>query len=247
MGTFNTLPTTPTDGTLIDDVWLEENVIDNLLAVVEMTAGGVSLFAGGSSKEIGYPMGTIISIARITDISNIWLRCDGRTIGSASSGATARANADMLTLYTHIWDNTSNTDIVIQNSAGVGTTRGASAVADFNANKRLPLFDMRGRVLVGMDDPTGSSAAGRITDAAADRLGGTGGSATHTLTTAEMPSHSHSSLFYGSNNFLTGGSTGTGGAGAAFAYDAIGNTGGGGAHANLQPYMALNQFIYAGN
>ncbi|MDX2078551.1 MAG: hypothetical protein SFZ02_19120 [bacterium] len=247
MTSFVTLPVTKTDGNLIDDGIYNDQLVSNLLALLYMTAGGVSLWTGGGSKEIGYPIGTILTIARVTDISNIWLRCDGRTIGNTSSGATARANADMLTLYTHIWDNTSNTDIVIQNSSGVGTTRGASATADFNANKRLPLFDMRGRVVIGEDDPTGSSAANRVTDAAADRLGGTGGSATHTLTIAEMPSHSHTSLFYGSNNFLTGGSTGTGGAGAAFAYDAIGNTGGGGAHANVQPYIAMNQFIYAGN
>lgn len=246
MSAFDTLPVTKTDGNLIDDDIYNKQLINNLLALVNMTAGGVSLWTGGASKEVGYPIGTILTISRVTDISNIWLRCDGRTIGNTSSGATARANADMLTLYTHIWDNTSNTDIVIQNSAGVGTTRGASALIDFNANKRLPLFDMRGRVVIGEDDPTGASAANRITDAAADRLGGTGGSATHILTTAEIPNHNHTGQFSGSSNFAVSGGVGAA-SGSGYANDAIGFTGGGGAHANVQPYIAMNQFIYAGN
>lgn len=247
MGTFNTSPTTPTDGTLIDDVWLDENIIDNLLALMEMTAGGATLFSIGSSREIGWTVGDVKWAVRTTDISNKWLRCDGRTIGSAGSGATARANADMITLYTQLWDSISNTYLPIQNSSGVATTRGASALADFNANKRLPLLDARGRSLMGMDDPTGSSAANVNTNTYADSLGGTGGAQTHTLLTAEMPSHSHTSLFYSSSNFhvLAGGGTLGGGAGG-YANDSIGSTGGGGAHNNVPPVLALNLFIYTG-
>jgi len=246
MGTFNTLPATPTDGTLIDDVWLEEYVIDNLKALAEMTAGGVTLFAGATSKEIGWTVGDIKTSFRILDISNKWLRCDGRTIGNTSSGATARANADMYTLYAHLWDNSSNTWLVIQNSSGVGTTRGATALDDFNANKRLPLPDFRGRSEIGMDDPTGSSAAGVNTNSYADALGGTGGAQVHTLTVAEMPGHSHSGTFSGSNNFAVLGGVGAA-SGSGYSNDSIGSTGGGGSHNNVPPVIAVNRFIYCGN
>ena len=73
-----------------------------------------------------------------------WLHLDGRTIGSAASGATARANNDVAELYTVLWNLFSNTLLPIQNSGGGATTRGASAAADFAANKRLPLPDDRG-------------------------------------------------------------------------------------------------------
>lgn len=64
---------------------------------------------------------------------------NGGTIGSESSGATNRANADTSDLFTVLWNSTSNTDLPIQDSTGAASTRGASAAADFAANKRMPL------------------------------------------------------------------------------------------------------------
>lgn len=80
-----------------------------------------------------------------------WLLANGQTIGSAASGATARANADTATLYALLWGGTANADLVIQTSAGANTTRGASAAADFAANKRLPLPNHPGVVERGID------------------------------------------------------------------------------------------------
>lgn len=115
------------------------------------------------------------------------LLCSGKTIGNAASGGTARANADMETLFTHLWNETTNTEHVIQDSAGAGTTRGASAAADFAANKRMPLPDLRGRFPLGKDN-MGGTAANRVTDAEADLLGGAsgseGGSHTHNMSVA---------------------------------------------------------------
>lgn len=69
-----------------------------------------------------------------------WVRRLGGTIGSSSSGASERADEDTLALFTMIWDNTDNAgDYVIQTSIGNPTTRGGTALGDFNANKRLPL------------------------------------------------------------------------------------------------------------
>lgn len=73
-----------------------------------------------------------------------WLLCDGKTIGSAASGATALASAEAQALFEHMWNTYDNTLCPIQNSAGAVSTRGASAAADFAANKRLSLLDWRG-------------------------------------------------------------------------------------------------------
>lgn len=80
-----------------------------------------------------------------------WLIEDGKTIGSASSGATGRANADTQDLFTHLWTQFTNTELVIQTSTGAASTRGATAASDFAANKRMPLFDSRTRFLRGSD------------------------------------------------------------------------------------------------
>lgn len=64
----------------------------------------------------------------------------------------------------------------------LGTTHGAGdGVTTFN----LP--DLRGRVMIGMDN-MGGTPANRVT-AAADSLGGAGGS--ETMTIAQMPAHKH--------------------------------------------------------
>lgn len=72
-----------------------------------------------------------------------WLKANGTTIGSAASGATNRANADTEALFSLLWVNFDNATLPIQTSGGVATTRGASAAADFAANKRLPVPDFR--------------------------------------------------------------------------------------------------------
>ena len=62
-----------------------------------------------------------------------WVLNDGGTIGSASSGASNRANADTLALYSLIWNNINNT------YAPVVGGRGSTPLADFTANKAIQL------------------------------------------------------------------------------------------------------------
>jgi len=84
-----------------------------------------------------------------------------------------------------------------------------------------------GRTIVGID-------AGQTEF---DTVEETGGAKTHTLTTPEIPSHTHSIPYVDLAN--TGGSTGT------RAYPGSGTTGsagGGGAHNNLQPYIVVYMF-----
>lgn len=117
------------------------------------------------------------------------VRLNGRTIGNASSGATERANADTEDLYTFLWNNLAN------GQAAVSTGRGASAAADYAANKTIALLDLRRGTLFGVDD-MGNTAAGGLTVApftngAATTPGSIVGTNAHTLTTAELPAHLH--------------------------------------------------------
>jgi len=107
-----------------------------------------------------------------------WVEENGGTIGGASSGATTRANADTAALYAHLWNTYSNSVLAIQDSSGSPTTRGASAAADFAANKRMPLFDMRGEYARGWDNGRGVDA-GRALGSFQDStiVGGDDGSA----------------------------------------------------------------------
>lgn len=115
-----------------------------------------------------------------------WVRANGRTIGSASSGGTERANSDCQELFEYLW----TTDV----NLSVSTGRGASANADWVANKNIALPDWRGRAIAALDD-MGNSAAGRLSASyfgtAATVLGAAGGSESHTLTTAQLASHTH--------------------------------------------------------
>lgn len=79
----------------------------------------------------------------------------------------------------------------------VGTVHGAGdGATTFN----VP--DTRGRVGVGVDN-MGGSDAGRLS--AANTLGGSGGAETHTISTSEMPPHSHGlgSHTHGSGSYST--------------------------------------------
>jgi microcystin-dependent protein len=118
------------------------------------------------------------------------VRCNGRTLGNAASGATERANADTVDLFTYLYDNYTNDE------AAVSSGRGASAAADYAANKTITLPDYRGTALVGFDD-MGNTAASRFAGAPTTTGSGTEagsilGLNTHTLLEAQLPNHTHS-------------------------------------------------------
>lgn len=81
-----------------------------------------------------------------------------------------------------------------------------------------------GRTLVGVD--TGQTEFDTVEE--------TGGAKTHTLTTAEIPAHTHTIPFIAGNgaNFAGGNVVDTAGG-------TTGSTGGGGSHNNLQPYITV--------
>ena len=94
-----------------------------------------------------------------TSADTSWVLMNDGSIGSASSGATTRANADTSDLYTLIWTNVTDT------WAPVAGGRGGSAAADFAANKALTLPKTLGRALAGYG--TGTAVASGV-DADAD-------------------------------------------------------------------------------
>lgn len=180
-----------------------------------------------------------------------YVRGNGRSIGTATSGATERANSDCQALYEFLW----NADPNLPVAGG----RGGSASADWGANKPLSLPDLRGRAIVGLDD-MGNISAGILTGATT--LGWKGGAQEVTLTVAQIPSHDHSLTINSGgahkhtfprgtngggngaqNGPPTGGDMETSTDGSHTHTGNIGNRGGGQSHPNVQPSLAVSVYI----
>lgn len=121
-----------------------------------------------------------------------WVAANDGTIGSADSSATTRANVDTWPLYNLIWGSVSDT------YAPVSGGRGSSAYDDFVANKAMALTKALGRVLGG----AGSAGSGLT----ARSLGETLGVESFTMSSTQMPAHTHSTSLKAEN--ITEGSTG---------------------------------------
>lgn len=163
-----------------------------------------------------------------------WLFCFGQTLNASTNPE-----------YADLW-------------AALSTTYGGTSISAFN----VP--DLRGRAAAGKDNMGGTTAS-RITSAGSGivgtTLGASGGTQTHTLTEAQMPSHFHTGTTgYGYNS---GGSTNlvvgpNSGSYVYEIYNQVGNTtdsqrhrhdittntaGSGGGHQNTQPTIILNYII----
>lgn len=164
---------------LTDVHGVEKLVADGLIVTGASSGGG-----GGSPVDPTTVLQTgWLQAIYGTGVVGGFVRCNARTIGSSTSGATERANADTTALFSFLWNGDPN--------LVVSTGRGASAAADFGANKTIALPDWRGFGLGGLDD-MGNSAAGRLTatyfGTLATVLGAAGGSEkSPALVTANLP------------------------------------------------------------
>lgn len=165
-----------------------------------------------------------IKTSLLSSAPNGWVAMNDGSIGNVGSGATNRANKDTFQLYKTIWDG------VLDAWAPVSTGRGATAVADFVAGKTLTLPRSLGRALAGAG--TGATLTARV-------LGEYVGAETHTLTVPEIPSHNHT-VQVGVSGFSGSAPTTALDSGSTFNTN---NTGGGGAHNNMQPTSFFNVFI----
>jgi hypothetical protein len=149
----------------------QQLVLDNVLVIGPSSGGG----GGGSIDPTTIAATGDVKAAYGTGTLTGWVRMNGRTIGSATSGATERANSDVQALFQYLWSADPN--------LAVSGGRGGSSAADWAANKTIALPDARGRAIAGLDD-MGNAASGRLTAALFGSTGGCSSSSPTTLGTA---------------------------------------------------------------
>ena len=161
-----------------------------------------------------------------------WVMMNDGTIGNAASAATTRANADTVALFTLLWNNT------VDANCAVSGGRGASAAADYAANKTIALPKVLGRALAVSG--TGSGLTARALALAF-------GEENHVLTQTEMPSHVHTQQAGDPLSSFAQSGSGAGGRAADGTASANGpntlSAGSGGGHNNMQPTSFLNVMI----
>lgn len=118
-----------------------------------------------------------------------YVRANGLTIGNGSSAATERANADTEDLFVYLWN------ALADAQAPVSTGRGGSAAADFAANKRITLTNLKGAMPIGLDD-MGAAAGSFFTGVTfasgnATTPGSSAGANTFSLTVGQLAAHTH--------------------------------------------------------
>jgi microcystin-dependent protein len=99
-----------------------------------------------------------------------------------------------------------------------------------NGTTTFNIPDFRGRTAIGSGTGTGLTARTN---------GGTVGTETHTLSTSELPAHSHSLV----GHSTSGGSSGYGEAAPTSGPGATGSAGSGAAHNNMQPSLVTTKII----
>jgi hypothetical protein len=161
---------------------------DQLLVIGPSSGGGGG--GGSSSGDVTAALQTGDIKARYdTAVKDGFVRLNGQSIGNVGSSATERQEAVCQPLFVYLWP--------FPNITLDGFAKGANALADFNAGRRLILPDLRGRTIAGLDD-MGATAANRLTAAGLGTSGTQLGNAnnptvleTVALAADNLPSHTH--------------------------------------------------------
>jgi len=158
-----------------------------------------------------------------------WVLMNDGTIGNVASGGSTRANADTEDLFALLWTNTADAQCAV--SGG----RGASAAADYAADKTIALPKALGRALATYGSGSGLTARA---------LALVTGVETHPLVIGELAAHTHDTSYSISN---TPGGTAQVDANGGGVVGSITSTstsvGSGTAHQNMQPTLFLNTMI----
>jgi microcystin-dependent protein len=221
-----------------DSIKALSDALDNATQNVTMLRKGTlgARPTAATAKSGGYYLATDTSVLYLSDGTN-WITINDNVVPIGSIQGFG-ANADPSDAR---WVRCDGRAISRSTYAALFTLLSTTyGVGDGSTTFNIP--DLRGRTLVAVD-----GAAARL--AANDTLGASSGAETHTMTAAEMPAHRHRAQAVlttgGGSNALDWFSTtatgvyldsGTGGA------TIIENTGGGGAHNNMQPYL-IAQYI----
>jgi hypothetical protein len=143
--------------------WLNPN---NFAQLRDKFNGLISKIVGGSNGQVlcknssddgdfafknildlmptGQPWKTFVSDLSEAPFSNKWIAVDGKTLGNGAS--TADYTGDTYkALFLFLWSHFTNA------VCPVTTGRGADALSDYNANKKISLPDARGRFGVSFD------------------------------------------------------------------------------------------------
>lgn len=164
---------------LIDRHGTTQISADNILVIGASSGEG----GGGSVDPTTVLQTGMLAVWYGTGVRSGFVRANGRSIGSATSGATELAHSSAQALFLDLYDEDTNLAV----SGGRG---GLSAADAWAANKNIALPDWRGRAIAGLDD-MGNSAAGRLTatyfGTAATVLGAAGGAESKAIVTANLP------------------------------------------------------------
>jgi hypothetical protein len=166
--------------------------LQDVNGVTQLAADGILVIgpsAGGGGGGGGVDATTVLQTGDIkprydTSVLAGFVRANGRTIGSAASGATELADPSAQALFNYLWNK--------DTSLAVTPSRGSSSANDWAANKQLALPDFRGYALSGLDD-MGNAAAGRFGSFFTNptTLGSVGGAASASLAAGNLPPHTH--------------------------------------------------------
>jgi hypothetical protein len=170
--------------------------LNTLLGDLNIVSGsGISVTQSGSTITItnsaaaptGFTTGDIKPTMKTTADSG-WVMLNDGTIGDASSGGTARANADTQSLFYLLWSTCATYCIV-------SPSRGGDAVSDYAAHKTVQLPQSMGRAVGVAGAGSGLNAKGLGQFLGTEVAGlpnySVSVSGSHTLTYDEMPSHTH--------------------------------------------------------